>query len=84
VCGGAGVVSLVTQAAALVAAASEPVGTCDGCGEILDDDARMDEALQTLCGACIDADRAEAVAARQAAISAAHAQYVAERATLAA
>ena len=39
-------------------ATEEPV--CDHCGGPLDDDARTDDALQTLCGACIDADREQA------------------------
>jgi hypothetical protein len=66
VCGGIGSADLVAQAAALVAAAR--VETCDHCGQLLDDDAVTDDALQRICGACVDASLAEALAARQDAI----------------
>ena len=80
-CRGAGVAPLVAQAAALLTAAAE---TCDHCGGALGDDAKTDSALQTLCGECVDACREEALAASEAAVSAAHAQHIAERAALAA
>jgi hypothetical protein len=68
VCGGTGTAPLVAQAVALVAESHE---TCDHCGGPLDDEARTDDALVTLCGACLEASLAEAIAARQDAISAA-------------
>jgi hypothetical protein len=82
VCGGSGVAALSVQAAALVAAAA--AGACDHCGGPLYADAETDTALQTLCGACVEADRAAALATQRDALSAAHWQHVAERALLAA
>jgi hypothetical protein len=70
VCGGTGTAPLVAQAAALVAAASEPTATCDRCGGPLDDDACTEDSLQTFCAACIEAGREEAKAARLAALAA--------------
>jgi hypothetical protein len=58
----------------------EPAGTCNRYSEPLDDDARTDDALVTLCGACIDASHLEVLAARQNAIRAALAAWLAPRA----
>jgi hypothetical protein len=74
VCGGTGTTPLAAQAAALVATASD--GTCDRCGESVEDDARTDDARDALCGACVAASRAEAYAARLAAIGVAHVEHV--------
>jgi hypothetical protein len=66
---------LVAQAEALRAAAEamEPALVCDHCGEPLEDDALPDDAMQTLCAACMAACRQEAREAVAAAIAEAHA-----------
>jgi len=56
---------------------------CDGCGAPLDDEAATDGAMQTLCGACAEANHREAEQARAAAIADAYASDVWEREQLA-
>jgi hypothetical protein len=76
----------VAQAQALraTAEAMAPVPVCDACGEPLDDDAITDDAMQTLCAACVADARQEAREAVAAAIAEAHAHDAWERAQLAA
>jgi hypothetical protein len=85
-CAGTGHAPLVAQAQALRAAAEviDPPAACDHCGGPLDEDARTDAALQTLCEACIAADREQARRAFADVISAAHVQQMAESERLAA
>jgi hypothetical protein len=64
--------------------ADEDAPTCDHCGGPLADDAATDDAMQTVCGACVDRARREAEAALAAAITEAHRYDTWERAQLAA
>ncbi len=57
---------------------------CDHCGGTLDDEAETDDALQTLCGACVEHGRSEAEATFAAAIADGHAYDAWERAQRAA
>ena len=82
VCVGAGLASLTAQAAALVAASQGRC--CDHCGGPLDDESATDDALQTVCGACVAETRREAETAVAAAIAEAHEHRAWERAQLAA
>jgi hypothetical protein len=62
----------------------EPAPVCDACGEPVDADGMTDDAMQTLCPACVAHWREEAREAVAAAIAEAHAQDAWERAQLAA
>jgi hypothetical protein len=85
-CAGTGRAPLVAQAQALrvAAEAMEPVAVCDACGEPLDADAIADDAMQSLCEACVAEARQEAREAVAAAIAEAQAHDAWERAQLAA
>jgi hypothetical protein len=85
-CAGTGRAPLVAQAEALRAAAEafDPSAVCDHCGEPVGDEAVTDDALQTLCEACVADRRQEAREAVAAAIAEAHAQDRWKRVQLAA